>query len=265
MRDWRYVMGGIGLATMMAAGPAVSADQEPPVDLALVLAVDVSSSMNEREQRAQREGYVAAFRSREVLAAIGSGARGRIAVAYVEWAGSRYQAVRVPWTIVAGAADATAFADQLAAGPFVIERATSISSGLAFAAAVLFVAPTADRAVIDISGDGPNNAGAEVPPLRDALVSQGIVINGLAIDLPRSGDADDVFGAGFVRAYYEDCVVGGAGAFVIDVDHVAAFERAILEKLVLEIAGLPPKLLPAGHHSGGPSVDCASGGAAPGR
>jgi hypothetical protein len=261
------MMRGIGLATMMAPVAAVSGDQETPVDLALVLAVDVSSSMNEREQQAQREGYVAAFRSQDVVEAIESGARGRIAVAYVEWAGSHFHAMRVPWTIVAGAAEATAFADRLAAAPFAVERATSISAGLAFAAAALSIAPEADRAVIDISGDGPNNAGPAVPPLRDALVSQGIVINGLAIDLPRSGDTDlaDTFGPGFIRAYYEDCVVGGAGAFVIAVDDVAAFERAILEKLVLEIAGLRPGLIPAGYRSGGPSVDCASVGAAPGR
>jgi hypothetical protein len=260
-------MQGIGLAAMMGTVPAAPSDQEPPVDLALVLAVDVSSSMNEREQRAQREGYVAAFRSRDVLAAIESGARGRIAVAYVEWAGSRFQAMRVPWTVVSGASEAAAFADRVAAAPFAIERATSISSGLAFAAASLSVAPAADRAVIDISGDGPNNAGPAAPPVRDALVGQGIVVNGLAIDLPRSGDADlaDTFGPGFIRGYYEDCVIGGAGAFVIVVDDVAAFERAILEKLVLEIAGLPPRLIPAGYGSAGPSVDCASVGAAPGR
>ncbi len=257
----------MALATVLACALAQSAALESPVDVALVLAVDVSSSMNEREQRAQRDGYVEAFRNRAVVDAIASGARGRIAVTYVEWAGPRVQVTRVPWAIVADAAEAAAFADRLAAAPLAVERATSISAGLAFAAAALVVAPAADRAVIDISGDGPNNAGSAVLPVRDALVGAGIVINGLAIALPRAGEADlaDTFGPGFIYAYYEHCVVGGVGSFVISVDNPAAFERAILEKLVIEIAGLPPRLIRANYRRPGSWIDCATAAAAPGR
>ena len=267
MNAWRWTARGTSLAAILALASPASGESGWPVDLALVLAVDVSSSMNEREQRAQRDGYVEAFRSRAVVDAIASGARGRIAVTYVEWAGPRFQAMRVPWVIVAGAAEAAAFADRVAAAPFAVERATSISAGLAFAAAALAVAPAADRAVIDISGDGPNNAGTAVAPVRDALVDNGITINGLAISLPRDGTPDSAnsFGADFIAAYYEDCVIGGAGSFVIGVDHVAAFERAILEKLVLEIAGLPARLIPAAYRPPSrPPVDCCDGGGAAG-
>lgn len=239
------------------------------VDLALVLAVDVSSSMNLDEQRAQRDGYAAAFRHPEVLAAIGSGPRGRIAIAYLEWAGPAYQQVIVPWTILEGPDDATSFADGLSALPLAAEAATSISGALASAGQLIATAgPASDRNVIDISGDGPNNAGPAVAPVRDWLVGQGITVNGLAISLPRGAapDAADSFGEGYVAAYYRNCVIGGPGAFVISVDEVAEFEVAIRRKLVLEIAGLPARPLKTAYRSpAAPAMDCSTLGSRPGR
>ncbi len=250
--------------------PVIDKSRREPlsVDLALVLAVDVSSSINEAELQAQRNGYVQAFRNRDVVAAITSGLRGRIAVAYMEWAGAGHQAVRVPWTVVASPLDARAFADRLAAAPVSVEPATSISAALAFSATLLALAPPADRSVIDISGDGPNNAGPAVLPVRGGLIDGGVTINGLAVMLPRADAPDlaDGFGAGFVRAYYEDCVIGGPGAFVIAVDHVSRFEEAILEKLVLEIAGRPLRRIPANYHPARrAAVDCSTAGVSPGR
>lgn len=239
------------------------------VDLALVLAVDVSSSMNEIEQRAQRDGYVSAFRHPELLRSIESGPRGRIAVAYVEWAGPGYQHVLIPWTVLDGPDAVALFAGALAAWPLVTEAGTSISDGLAFAGSLFAtgVVPS-DRQIIDVSGDGPNNAGPPVTPVRDWLVGLGVTVNGLAISLPRDDepDAADVFGEHYVEAYYEACVIGGPGAFVIAVHDAAQFEVAIRRKLVLEIAGLPARLMHAAYRpSSAQAIDCATVGERPGR
>jgi hypothetical protein len=251
-----------------AASAARASEVGHHLDLALVLAVDVSSSMNASEQQAQRKGYANAFRDPGIFTAISSGPRGKIAVAYVEWAGPGHQQVRVPWTIISGPRDAAAFADQLMAMPVVVEKGTSISSGLAFAASLLADGPTADRAVVDISGDGPNNSGTSVVPVREALVESGITINGLAISLPRDGTRDwaEAFGPDFTTAYYEDCVIGGPGAFVIPVDHAARFADAIREKLILEIAGRPARVVLAAYRPASrPLVDCATIGEQTGR
>jgi hypothetical protein len=240
----------------------------PGVDLALVLAVDVSSSMTETEQQAQRDGYIRAFRSPEIRAAIESGARGRIAVAYLEWAGPDHQRALIPWRILDGPA-AVAYAAELERHPLVAGKGTSISSGLAAAGNLLVsVEVPADRWVIDLSGDGPNNVGGDVVPVRDRLVASGIVINGLAISLRRTGlaEAGDAFGPGYVEAYLDACVVGGPGAFVVSVNKAEDFADAIMRKLVLEIAGLPPRKMLAGYRPAMRSAfDCGTFGQMPGR
>jgi hypothetical protein len=238
------------------------------VDLALLLAVDVSSSMSLHEQRAQRDGYISAFRHPEVQRAIGSGGRGKIAVAYLEWAGPGYQRLIVPWTVLKDSADAARFAGALSEEPLVAEAGTSISHGLAAAGALFGAAGRSDKAVVDISGDGPNNAGPDVEPVRDRLVADGVTINGLAIALPRDGSADraDGFGTGYLTSYYERCVIGGPGAFVIDVESIDDFEVAIRRKLVLEIAGPPGTVVPTTDRtSARPAFDCATIGSRPGR
>jgi hypothetical protein len=256
-------------ATALGAIPAMSEMRMAEVDLALILAVDVSSSMNASEQRAQREGYVSAFRHPDVLRSIETGPRGRIAVAYLEWAGPAYQRVLVPWTVLERPDDAASFADALAALPLVAEAGTSISGGLAFAGGLFATGSIrSDHRVIDISGDGPNNAGPPVAPVRDALVGLGVTINGLAISLPRddSPDAAEPFGEHYVESYYENCVIGGPAAFVIAIDDAAQFEAGIQRKLVLEIAGLPPRLMYANHRPRSrPTPDCATVGERPGR
>src|SRR5262245_31282417 len=153
------------------------------VDLELVLAVDVSLSMDLDEQRLQRDGYVAAFRDAEVQKAIQAGILGRIAVTYVEWAGPFSQQVVLPWTLIDSSSAAEKFAERLESQPISRMRMTSVSGGLTFAAGQFGNGFTGTRRVIDISGDGPNNSGVPVTPVRDELVSRGIVINGLPIVL----------------------------------------------------------------------------------
>ena len=245
-------------AALLAATPAAA---QVEVDLELVLAVDISRSMDLDEQQLQRDGYVAALRHPEVVQAIRSGAAGRIAVTYVEWAGPFHQAVLVPWTTIAGLADAEAFADALAAAPLTRERGTSISEGLAFSAS-LFPAPgvRSMRRAIDVSGDGPNNAGRGVAPTRDLIVAGGITINGLPIML-KPALAYGPYNIPNLDVYYEDCVIGGPGAFMITVDDMAEFAVAVRRKLVLEIAGrMPePRVIRAAAYRAPPRIDCLIG------
>lgn len=243
----------------LAAASHGAMAQVESVDLELVLAVDVSRSMDFEEQELQRDGYAAAFRHPEVVAAIVSGPLGRIAVTYVEWAGPDIQVVMVPWTIVAGPEDAQAFADEIGTAEMLRERGTSISGGLEFAAGLFAVSGVEGlRRTIDISGDGPNNMGLPVARVRDQVVAAGITINGLPIML-RPGGGFGAYGIRELDIYYEDCVIGGPGAFIVTVDEPSQFPAAIRRKLVLEIAGvLPlPGLTPA--VATVPRIDCLVG------
>ncbi len=223
------------LLAMLIASPAAAADE--PVDVELVLAVDVSGSMNPEEQALQRSGYVAAIRSPEFVRAVQSGLHGRIALTYVEWAGPGLQHIAVPWAAIDGMASADAFARVLEAAPLGTSRGTSISMALIFAAG-LFEGNgyEGQRRVIDVSGDGPNNIGGPVLEARDAVLAQGIVINGLPILLDTTG-----LGWGAIKdldVYYERCVIGGPGAFLMPVRDKAALEEGIRRKMVLEVADL---------------------------
>ena len=257
------------LVGLFAAMPVRAEPERPIVDLELILAVDVSSSMSEAEQRLQRDGYASAFRHPDIAKAIASGAIGRIAVLYFEWAGPADQRIGVPWTILTTQKDAMSLADSLAALPFATAPATSISGSLLFAQE-LFGDPTlrSSRHVIDISGDGTNNAGPPVVRARDLLVSQGIIINGLPIMLPTDASRDSFtsFSRPLLELYFEDCVIGGPGAFVIGVHDTSRFKSAILRKLVMEIPSRPAELSPASarvrQH---PPIDCAAPGEQPGR
>ena len=247
------------LATASADSPVHAAQPPPDVDLALVLAVDVSRSMDTEEQQLQRQGYVSAFRSNEVIQAIMDGARGRIAVTYFEWASPSFQSVLVPWTVIGGRADAEAFAARLAAVPFERESGTSISGGLDFAEGLLTQAQMhADRRAIDVSGDGPNNAGDPVVPTRDAIINGGVTINGLPIMLRTSEGGP--FRLANLDDYYRTCVIGGPGAFMVTINSLADFEVATRRKLVLEISGMPPRVMPAADVGAAPQpVDCMIG------
>jgi hypothetical protein len=247
------------LSVLAALGTPAAAQTR--VDLELVLAVDVSLSMDLDEQRLQREGYVAAFRDEEIHKAIVSGSYGRIAVTYVEWAGSITQNVIIPWTILDGAAAARAFADRLEKVPITRARFTSVSSALAFSRGLFASSGAAGvRRVIDISGDGPNNDGLPVVPIRDEVVASGIVINGLPLILKEPTSSFDIPD---LDQYYAHCVIGGTGAFLIPVRELSEFKLAIRRKLLLEISGLalPPHIIPAQHiaPSEGDGYDCLVG------
>ena len=235
-----------------------AAGAETAVDLELVLAVDVSGSMDEDEHTLQRRGYVAAFHHPQVINAITSGFLGRIAVTYVEWAGPTSQVVTVPWRIIDGEARARAFADDLAAAPIAFIRGTSISGGLAFSAS-LFNRNGIEgtRRVLNVSGDGANNQGIPVEMARDNVLAQQIVINGLPLLLkPRLSYW--IAGVG-LDDYYWDCVIGGPGAFVAPVIEENQLARAIRRKLVLEIAGVRARLFHAKAPALRAKVDCLIG------
>jgi hypothetical protein len=228
---------------------------ETRVDLELVLAVDVSDSMEPAEQLLQRQGYVSALGHPDIVDAIRSGAHGRIAITYVEWSSPGRQRVVVRWTLVDGASAAHAFGRRLDGPPGRAVDSTSISSALAFSAALFrrngFLG---DRRAIDISGDGPNNAGPLVAPMRDRVVRRGITINGLPIITRRGG-----FQIPELKSYYRDCVVGGEDGFVLAAEGPAAFAEAIRRKLTLEIAGGVVPLSFASLSAGEPRADCLIG------
>jgi hypothetical protein len=227
------------LLTALTGTPPVQA-QGTTVDLELVLAVDISGSIDPVEAKLQREGYMAALASREVLEAIRSGVLGRIAVTYVEWAGIQHQETLVGWRIIESEADARGFVDALAEMPLRRARRTSISGAIAYAAP-LFRDNGIDstRQVIDISGDGPNNSGPMAPGARDEALAEGIVINGL----PIINDRPNPFGLRTMRdldLYYKHCVIGGPGAFIVVARSFDDFASAVLSKLILEITDRRP-------------------------
>jgi hypothetical protein len=228
----------VACATLTLFASMGTALAQEDVDLELVLAVDVSRSMDFGEQQLQREGYSQAFRSSEVVDAITSGLNGRIAVTYLEWAGSGIQRVVLPWTIISDTATSHSFADALAIQETQRLSRTSIS-GAIMAAGALFGTSghNASRRVIDVSGDGPNNQGMPVTLARDEWVRQGVVINGLPLMI---GANTYGFGINNLDAYYRDCVIGGPGSFVLPVYTWEEFPRAVRRKMVLEISGMQP-------------------------
>jgi hypothetical protein len=223
---------------LLTSGPSRAGSE---VDLALVLAVDISNSMDPEEQELQRQGFVQAFRSPLVHEAIRSGMLGRIAVVYAEWAGSTIQHVMVPWTEIEGAEDAFSFAERLARAPVRRGPRTSISGAIDFGVRLLSesnVEPV--RQVIDISGDGANNQGRPVTPARDEALAKGITINGLPLMLKRPTSSWDNEN---LDEYYRDCVIGGPGAFMIPVRERHQFAEAIRTKIIREIAGRTPEVI----------------------
>jgi hypothetical protein len=210
-----------------------------PVDVELVIAVDVSYSMDPDEQALQREGYVLALTSKEFLQALHQGAHGKIAITYFEWAGQSDQKILMPWRMIDGPESADAVAAEIARAPIRRASRTSISGGLRFAKPLFDDSGYRGlRRVIDVSGDGANNAGPLVELIRDDVLAAGITINGLPIMLKRpykgTMDMDNL------DEYYEDCVIGGPGAFVIPIREREKFIEATRTKLVLEVAGRQP-------------------------
>ncbi|MBT3990686.1 MAG: DUF1194 domain-containing protein [Rhodospirillaceae bacterium] len=213
------------------------------VDLELVIATDVSRSIDEDEARLQREGVAAALRSPYVLAAIRSGYHKKIAIAYIDYSSRDFNEIVVDWQIVKDKASADKFADALTNEPLTFGRRTSISDALKMAAEMIRKNNfTGTRLTIDVAGDGPNNHGRLVEDVRNEVMRQGITINGLPIINDNGG-----FGSRFhlpdLDKYYRGCVIGGAGAFLIVARDFPDFARAIRRKLIFEIAeAAPPKV-----------------------
>jgi hypothetical protein len=246
--------GGIGITAWTGgiAAPTpgrIFADKSPnaiPVDVELVLAVDVSYSMDPEEQQLQREGYITGITSREFLQALRQGTHGKVAVTYFEWAGPLDQKIIMPWRLIDGPEAADAVANEIARAPYRRSSRTSIAGALNFAKPLFDASGYRGlRRVIDVSGDGANNSGPLVELVRDDVLAAGITINGLPIMLKRPNtftmDIENL------DVYYEDCVIGGPGAFVIPIHERNQFREATRTKLVLEIAGRTPeaRVIPA--------------------
>jgi hypothetical protein len=205
------------------------------VDVLLVLAVDVSRSIDEDEARLQREGYRSAVSDPRVVEVVRRGMIGAIGLAYVEWAGFEYQRLVIPWTRIATQRDADTWAETLAEAPRASLSWTSISGAIDFSRQVLRAAPfEGTRRVIDVSGDGVNNSGRPADVARDEAVAEGIIINGLPIinDRPTFGRMPPIP----LDQYFEQNVIGGPGAFMVVAEDFDAFGTAVRRKLLREIA-----------------------------
>jgi hypothetical protein len=217
-------------AFCLLLGPAAAMAEAPPVDVGLVLAVDVSGSVTEERYRLQMDGIAAAFEDRAVAAAILSGPRRSLAITLVQW--SDKPQVSVPWTRIASVADAAAFAGRVRAAPRAAAQFTCMARMMRFVAdKVLPQMPIpADRTVVDVSGDGHDNCNPPVPVdrIRDELVAGGATINGLPI---LEGDE-----ATTLAPWYREHVIGGVGGFLVPANGFADFSRAIRQKFVAEIS-----------------------------
>jgi Protein of unknown function (DUF1194) len=235
-----------------------SKDNAASVDIELILAVDVSYSMDMDELAVQREGYAQAIVSKEFLQALKTLPNGKIAVTYFEWAASNDQKIIIPWRIIDGPETADAVADEILKTPIRRASRTSISGAINFAMPLFEANPYHGlRRVIDISGDGPNNNGTPVAGARDAALAKGITINGLPIMVKEpSYSTMDIDNLDF---YYEDCVIGGPGSFVVSIKDREKFKEAIRTKLLLEVAGRTPerRIVPVAEKE--PRVSCLIG------
>jgi hypothetical protein len=246
------------LAFRSDAAPQFAQSPATTVDAELVLAVDVSYSVDPDERALQREGYVQALMSREFMQALKLGANGRVAITYFEWANVGDQKVLLPWRLIDGPETADAVAAELAAAPYRRASCTSISGGLMFGQS-LFASSGYQglRKVIDVSGDGADNNGPPVTLVRDDVLAKGTTINGLPIMLKKPNlmtmDIEDL------DIYYEDCVIGGPGAFVIPIKERVKFTEAIRTKLVQEVAGLTPAPRAVPVAATAPRISCTIG------
>jgi hypothetical protein len=262
LQRWKNSLAFILVACLGLTAPVSAAPEGEDVDVAIIFAVDISYSMDVEEQKLQKQGYVEALKSQEVLHAISQGMTGKIAIAYFEWADAMDQRMVLNWTIIDGRATADRATGQIDESPLRRARRTSISGALRFGHKLMEQLPfRAARRVIDVSGDGPNNAGDGVERARDAVLADGIVINGLPVVLKRQyggwGDIDNL------DEYYRDCVVGGPGSFVIPIRTMDQFLSATRQKIIREIAGLDePLVIPAQARSprkAPPKADCMIG------
>jgi hypothetical protein len=230
---------GLILIAASAAAQSTPATADERVDLLLVLAADVSRSMDDPKFRLQRSGYVEALTNPRVIEAIQSGSNRRIAVSFVEWSGVVSQKVVIDWTTISDETTARRFADGLVEAPRSFADRTSISAGIDFAMAQFERAPYEGlRRTIDVSGDGTNNSGRDVTAARDEAVAKGVTVNGLVIlsDSPTPWNPEHTNPPGGLAQYYRNNVVGGPGAFVMVAENFKSFGNALINKLIAEIA-----------------------------
>lgn len=250
---------GGDVASVAAPGAVrvAKAASETQVDVELVLAVDVSYSMDLDELALQREGYAQALVSADFLQALRSGPHGKVAIIYFEWSVTHDQKIIIPWRIVDGPESAGAVSAEIMKTPLRRASLTSISGAINFGVQMLSENPYKGlRRVIDISGDGPNNNGEPVLTARDAALEKGIVINGLPVMVKRASETKDIED---LDIYYEDCVIGGPGSFVVTVKERAKFQEAIRTKLILEVAELDLDRPALPVQSREPRVSCTVG------
>jgi len=242
MRMIKILLAAIVAGMALVPAAALAADN---VDLLLVLAADVSRSIDAAKFQLQREGYAAAISDPRVLDMIRSGHSGRIGLTFVEWSGVGAQHVVIDWSAVGDSASAKDFGDRLIEAPRSFADRTSISGAIEFAMDHLAHAPFASaRRTIDISGDGTNNAGRDVTALRDDAVGKGVTINGLVIlsENPMSWNPDHTNPPGGLDNYYRNNVIGGPGAFVMVAQDFNSFGQAMIGKMIAEVAQARPPL-----------------------
>jgi hypothetical protein len=250
----------VGERGLARGGETADKADAPTVDVELILAVDVSYSMDLDELAVQREGYAQAIVSKEFLQALKSGLNGKISVTYFEWAASGDQKIIIPWRLIDGPETADAVANEILKTPIRRASRTSISGAINFAMPLFDEDPYKGlRRVIDISGDGPNNNGGPVTLARDAALEKGVVINGLPIMVKEpSYSTMDIEN---LDLYYEDCVIGGPGSFVVSIKDRDKFKEAIRTKLLLEVADRAPRrtVVPVADKDREPRVSCLIG------
>jgi hypothetical protein len=248
----------IGAAAPSQKPAAANKQTVPSVDVELIIAVDVSYSMDLDELAVQREGYAQAIVSKEFLQALRSGPTNKISVTYFEWSASSDQKIIIPWRVIDGPEAADAVANEIMNTPVRRGSRTSISGAILFAIPLFDEDPYQGlRRVIDISGDGPNNNGPPVTPTRDEALGRGIVINGLPIMVREpSYSTTDIDNLDW---YYEDCVIGGPGSFVVPIKDRERFKEAIRSKLIQEVAGRTPRRPVVPTSDTQPRVNCMIG------
>jgi hypothetical protein len=245
-RSFLALCGFVAVLVVAGGGLGDAAEPGPAVDAAVVLAADVSRSIDDGEFALQRRGYAQAVQDQKLMDAISTGPHGAIALAYVEWAGESEQKLVVNWTVIRNAADAAAFASLLTGAPRAFVGRTAIGSAIDFSFALFpETSFTTDRRIIDVSGDGTSNQGRAVTTARDAAIEGGAVINGLTIFNRRAAAlggylAQHTNPPGGLAQYYRDNVIGGRGSFVVPIDDFNSFADAMTRKLVNEIASTRP-------------------------
>ena len=234
----------IGIAALTVVIASTFARAAERVDLLLVLAADISRSMDEAKFQLQRSGYAAAFSNPQVIEAIRAGPSGRIAVTFIEWSGPLSQQIVVDWTLINNDRMAHEFSDRIVEAPRAFADSTSISGGIAFAMAQLERAPyQAYRRIIDVSGDGDNNSGRDVTMARDEAIAKGVTINGLVIltETTTRWNSSHTNPPGGLANYYRNNVIGGPGAFVMVTENFNSFGNVLVKKLITETAQAEPQ------------------------